>query len=66
MHTLINGTLLASKATQSLKEILSRSLDLENRKKDPANQVDGFLGGGLPIGSVGPTPGNSNSKISDV
>ena len=34
-----------------MRDLLSRSLDLAERKADPENQVDGFLGGGLPVGS---------------
>ncbi len=51
MHALINGTLLTQKATQNLKRILHRSLDVLKRKENPDNQVDGFLGEGLPSGS---------------
>ena len=51
MHELINGSFLMPNATQNLKRILNRSLDLLKRKENPDNQVDGFLGEGLPTGS---------------
>ena len=51
MHELINGSFLMPKATQNLKGILNRSLDLLKRKENPDNQVDGFLGEGLPTDS---------------
>ncbi len=51
MHSLMNGFLLKPKATQNITRILSRSLDLVKRKQDLENQVDGFLGEGLPVGS---------------
>ena len=39
-------------ACKRLRELLFRSLDPLQRKADPENQVDGFLGEGLPEGSV--------------
>ena len=51
MHALINGFLLRPKGTENLKKILYRSLNLYERKEDSGNQVDGFLGEGLPLGS---------------
>ena len=39
-------------ACRRLRELLSRSIDLEQRRADPENQVDGFLGEGLPQGSL--------------
>ncbi len=51
MHSLMHGFLLKPKATQNITRILSRSLDLVKRKQDLENQVDGFLGEGLPVGS---------------
>ncbi len=50
-ESLMTGTLLPLKATKNLKTILFRSLDLMKRKANPENQVDGFLGEGLPKGS---------------
>jgi beta-lactamase class A len=34
-----------------MRELLARSLDPAGRAADPENQVDGFLGEGLPQGS---------------
>jgi beta-lactamase class A len=34
-----------------MQELLARSLAAEERAADPENQVDGFLGDGLPEGS---------------
>ena len=47
----MTGVLLPSKATKNLKTLLYRSLDLVKRKADPENQIDGFLGEGLPKGT---------------
>ena len=35
-----------------LQALLSRSLDQQHRRADPENQVDGFLGEGLPEDSL--------------
>ncbi len=51
LESLMTGALLKVSATTKLKKILFRSLDLMKRKSDPANQVDGFLGEGLPEGT---------------
>ena len=42
---------LSPPACQRLRSRLARSLCLSERQKDPENQVDGFLGQGLPEGS---------------
>jgi hypothetical protein len=34
-----------------MRQLLHRSLDPQQRAADPENQVDGFLGAGLPAGS---------------
>jgi hypothetical protein len=34
-----------------MRDLLARSLDPSKRHADPENQVDGFLGEGLPAGS---------------
>jgi beta-lactamase class A len=34
-----------------MRQLLHRSLDPQQRAADPDNQVDGFLGAGLPAGS---------------
>ena len=51
LEALLTGVLLPSKATTNLQKLLFRSLDLVKRKADPNNQVDGFLGEGLPLAS---------------
>ena len=43
--------LLSPSACSRMQELLSRSLDPAARAADPENQVDGFLGGGLPEGA---------------
>ncbi|KGG20133.1 Beta-lactamase class A [Prochlorococcus sp. SS52] len=46
-EALMTGILLTPKATNNLKRLLFRSLDLMTRKSNPDNQIDGFLGEGL-------------------
>lgn len=45
------GSLVSPPASLRMQALLARSLDLEQRAADPENQVDGFLGGGLPEGA---------------
>ncbi len=51
LESIMNDSLLTAKSTKDLKKLLFRSLDLVERKADSDNQVDGFLGEGLPIGT---------------
>ncbi|WP_269621860.1 serine hydrolase [Prochlorococcus marinus] len=51
IESLMTGDLLPPQATRKLKSLLFRSLDHIKRKENPENQVDGFLGEGLPISS---------------
>ena len=51
LHAVIAGAWVSPLASARLRELLSRSLELEERRSDPENQVDGFLGDGLPPGS---------------
>ncbi len=50
-EALMTGSLLKAKSTKNMKRLLFRSLDSSKRKMDPENQIDGFLGQGLPEGS---------------
>ena len=50
-ESLMTGVLLQPNSTKNLKNLLFRSLDLLKRKSDPENQIDGFLGEGLPKGT---------------
>ena len=45
-----NG-IVSPPACKKLRTLLSRSLDIRQRKEDPENQIDGFLGEGLPKGT---------------
>ena len=47
----MTGGLLKPKSSLKLKNLLFRSLDLVKRNSDPDNQVDGFIGEGLPKGT---------------
>ena len=38
-------------ASKRMRDLLARSLDPSERRADPENQVDGFLGEGLPGGA---------------
>ncbi len=51
LEGVMTNQLLSNKANKRLKDLLSRPLDLIQRKSDPENQIDGFLGEGLPHGS---------------
>ena len=48
LHGVISGALVSPLACQRMQALLARSLDPELRCADPENQVDGFLGAGLP------------------
>jgi len=48
LQAVMAGAIVSPPASLRMQALLSRSLDLEQRAADPENQVDGFLGGGLP------------------
>ena len=48
LHGGISGSLVSPLACQRMQALLQRSLDPDARHADPENQVDGFLGAGLP------------------
>ena len=52
LESVMTDALVSPLACKRLRQLLSRSLDLMQRKADPENQVDGFLGEGLPVGSL--------------
>jgi beta-lactamase class A len=47
----IGSAIVSPPACARMRELLSRSLDATSRASDPENQVDGFLGEGLPPGA---------------
>lgn len=51
LEAVMTGAVVSPPACRRLRELLSRSIDPEQRRADPENQVDGFLGEGLPQGS---------------
>jgi len=51
LEAVMTDGVLSPPACQRLRELLARSLDRSQRAADPENQVDGFLGAGLPEGS---------------
>ncbi len=51
LESVMTDALVSPLACKRLRQLLSRSTDLMQRKADPENQVDGFLGEGLPVGS---------------
>jgi hypothetical protein len=51
LQAIMAGVMVSPPASQRMKALLARSLDLGQRAADPENQVDGFLGGGLPEGA---------------
>lgn len=50
LEAVMTGAVVSPPACRRLQELLGRSLDPDQRKSDPENQVDGFLGEGLPGG----------------
>ena len=51
LQAVMGRELLSPAACGRMQELLARSLDPGERAADPENQVDGFLGGGLPEGA---------------
>ncbi len=48
LHAVMAGGMVSPPACHRMRSLLRRSLDPLERAADPENQVDGFLGGGLP------------------
>ncbi|MBV2351371.1 class A beta-lactamase-related serine hydrolase [Synechococcus sp. HK05] len=48
LHAVMAGALVSPPACSRMRTLLHRSLDAAARAADPENQVDGFLGAGLP------------------
>ena len=51
LEGIMTNGMISPPACMRLKKLLSRSLDLMQRKINPENQIDGFLGEGLPKGT---------------
>ncbi|MFM7674805.1 MAG: serine hydrolase [Synechococcus sp.] len=51
LHAVIGGAIVSPPACRRMQALLDRSLDPEQRRADPENQVDGFLGEALPEGA---------------
>ena len=51
LEAVMTGAVVSPPACRRLRELLDRSLDPEQRRADPENQVDGFLGEGLVEGA---------------
>jgi hypothetical protein len=51
LQAVMAGAVVSPPACRRMRVLLSRSLDPRQRAADPDNQVDGFLGGGLPEGA---------------
>ena len=48
LENLMTDNFLSPKANKRLKKCISRSLNPIDRRRDPNNQIDGFIGEGLP------------------
>ncbi|MBV2351370.1 class A beta-lactamase-related serine hydrolase [Synechococcus sp. HK05] len=48
LHAVMAGALVSPPVCNRMRTLLHRSLDAAARTADPENQVDGFLGAGLP------------------
>ncbi len=51
LEGVMTNAFISPPACKRIRNLLSRSLDLTQRKEDPENQVDGFLGQGLAPGT---------------
>ncbi|MFM8605453.1 MAG: serine hydrolase [Cyanobium sp.] len=51
LHGVIGGALVSPPACQRMRALLERPIDAASRIAEPDNQVDGFLGAGLPAGA---------------
>ena len=51
LEAVMTNGIVSPPACKRLRTLLSRSLDEEQRKADAENQIDGFLGEGLPKGT---------------
>ena len=51
LQAVIAGAVVSPPACRRMQGLLARSLEAAQRAADPENQVDGFLGGGLPAGA---------------
>ena len=51
LQAVMAGAVVSPPACRRMQALLSRSLEAAQRAADPDNQVDGFLGGGLPEGA---------------
>ena len=51
LEAVMTNGIVSPPACKRLRTLLSRSLDDRQRKDDPENQIDGFLGAGLPKGA---------------
>ena len=49
LEAVMTGAVVSPPACRRLRVLLSRSLDAAQRRANPENQVDGFLGEGLPL-----------------
>ena len=51
LEAIMTNGVISPPACKRLRTLLSRSLDINQRKENPENQIDGFLGEGLPKGT---------------
>ena len=51
LEAVMTDAVLSPPACKRLRDLLERSLDPQQRAADPENQVDGFVGAGVPKGS---------------
>jgi hypothetical protein len=49
LHSIMGGVAVSAGRSQSMLDLMYRSLDPELLAADPENQVTGFIGGGLPL-----------------
>jgi hypothetical protein len=49
LHSIVGGVAVSAERSQSMMQLLRRSLNPNDLAADPENQVTGFLGAGLPL-----------------
>jgi len=51
LHSIVGGVAVSGERSQTMLKLMQRSLDPAVLEQDPENQVQGFLGDGLPLGA---------------
>ncbi|NEQ46276.1 MAG: serine hydrolase [Leptolyngbya sp. SIOISBB] len=63
LHSIIGGVAVSGARSQTMMNLMRRSLDPRARAADPENQVTGFLGTGLPLNAAVWSKAGLTSKV---